>query len=55
MLRCSPGLVRASLEARTAAALPVLLDHPSRLAPLAPQDDVVNAIALPMRERARIV
>lgn len=41
MLRSSPGLVRASLEARTAAALPVLLDHPSRLAPLAPQDDVV--------------
>jgi hypothetical protein len=31
MLRCSPGLVRASLEARRAAALPALLDHPSRL------------------------
>jgi error-prone DNA polymerase len=57
MLRSSPGLVRASLEARTAAALPVLLDHPSRLdtqgrvehlrmtpsrlAPLSPQDDVI--------------
>jgi hypothetical protein len=42
MLRCSPGLVRASLEARTAAAHSVLLDRPSRLAPLAPQDDVVK-------------
>jgi hypothetical protein len=47
MLRRSPGLVRASLEARTVAALPVSLDHPSRLAPLAPQDDVVKCDCSP--------
>jgi hypothetical protein len=42
MLRCSPGLVRAGLEARTAAELPVFLDHPWRLDTPAPPDDVAK-------------